>query len=81
MKPIITHTRKITFEVYDEHPVIGQYCVFANESVDKTNTDNIDFIYVSELREINGDVFVISPDLYNAVKLKFCWRIEMTVHD
>jgi len=32
MKPSLTHTRKITLEVYNEHPKVGDYCVYTHVS-------------------------------------------------
>lgn len=81
MEPSLIHTRKITFEVYDEHPKVGDYCTFANETVDKTDVKRLDFIYVKELININGEDFVLSNDLYSPVKVIYCWKILMTVHD
>jgi hypothetical protein len=52
MKPTIIHTRKITFEVYNEHPIVGDYCVFANETVEKISLNDLDFIYVSEIKNM-----------------------------
>jgi hypothetical protein len=81
MTPSLVHTRKITFEVYDEHPKVGSYCTFANDTVEKTDASTLDFIYVEEIRNINGDEYVISNDSYVPVKLIYCWKIMMTIHD
>ena len=81
MEPSLKHTRKITFEVYDEHPKVGDYCTFANETVEKTDVEKLDFIYVKEIRNIHGLDFVISGDLYSPVQVIYCWKIMMTVHN
>lgn len=81
MTPYAVHTRKITFELFDEHPQVGHYCVFANETVDKTTLEDLDFIYVAEIMERNGEKFVCSPDLHVPVMLKYCWRLKISVHD
>lgn len=81
MEPSIVHTRKITFEVYNEHPKVGDYCTFANATVEKTGKEDLDFAYVSEIRNINGEDFVVSRDLYAPVKVIYCWKLKMSVHD
>ena len=81
MKPSLIHTRKITFEVYDVHPEVGNYCVFANETVEKTDVNTLDFAYVEKISKIDGDEYVFSNDLYSPVKLIYCWKIMMSIHD
>ncbi len=81
MNLIITHTRQITFEVYDVHPEVGDYCVFANEVPEKTDKSGIDFILVQEIRDTDSGKIVLSSDLYNPVMLKYCWKLKMSVHD
>ena len=81
MKASLIHTRKITFEVYDEHPVIGNYCVFANETVEKTDVSTLDFAYVDDIKKIDGEEYVFSNDFYNPVKLIYCWKMKMIIHD
>lgn len=81
MEPSLVHTRKITFEVYDEHPKVGDYCMFGNETVERVRRENLDFIYVEEIRNIDGSDFVVSRDLYHPVKVIYCWKLKMSVHD
>ena len=76
-KPVITHTRKVTFEVYDEHPKVNDYFVFANETVEKTQACDLDFAFAARIE--NGIVY--SPDLSAPVMLKYCWKLRMHIHD
>lgn len=78
-KLIGTIERKITFELYNEHPKVGDYCMFGEEKPEIKN--NIDFIFVEELKNHNDEFIVISRDLFHPVMLKYCWKIKMTVHD
>ena len=78
---IKTHTRKITFELMDEHPREGHYCVFGNETADTTIMEDVDFIFVSEIRDHESGKIVMSPDLHAPVMLKYCWRVKLSIHD
>ena len=60
---------------------MGDYCVFANDTVEITSVGALDFIYVREISPIDGIQYVYSRDLYSPVQLIYCWKLKMSVHD